>query len=339
MVAMNNSNATEPSRDVAVFELWYWVLRAIITLLTIVGNAVVILLILCCPRLRITPNVFICTLAIADILVGIVITPSEFACAFVYPGACEGPKQHLTYDILIHLSVTNLCALTFDRYTAIVNPLRYQSHLIRKGHSRRVAVILFIAWISAAIFPVLGFLFRHRVSVASIFRILDMAFLLVLPPILLLLSYLRMVYIARRHERKIKLQEFQLSFNYSNENLSKARDNKVESRERATVKMIGAVIVVFLVCYGLAVFRSLYGYIMRRSIPMEVQYLSRLLLLANSAFNFVVYAFLKKDFKDALRRMCRRASRDVRKSYRALKYRQKRKKNKKSVTTQTEDPV
>lgn len=309
---MNASNSTISKNHQEKMIVWAWSLRAVIALLTLFGNSFVMAFILKYRKLQVIPNAYIFSLALADFLVGAVVTPTDYACTFWY--TCEMPTLRTTYDILIHLSVTNLCALTFDRYMAVVQPLLYHSFM-NKG---QVALILVFTWSIAAVLPVAGHicLEEEYYLTAKILRVVDMVFLLVLPPALLALAYSRMVYIARQHEKTVKIQHSQLSFNYGNSSLITKHSNKHgDSRERASVRMIGAVIIVFLLCYGLATFRSLYFYIMGRNIPGVVTDISRILLLTNSSVNFLVYAFLKKDFRQEIKRLCKHTRRTFKESF------------------------
>lgn len=290
---MNSTNATRTMSDNDKV-IWYWSVRAVIAILTVLGNTFVMILIARSHRLRVIPNAFIFALALTDTLVGAVITPADFACTFWHPYSCDIPKLRFTFDVLINLSVTSLCALTFDRYMAVVKPLKYQYFMTKS----RVAQILSMCWIFGVTLPIAGytsFLENNRLAV-DITRILNTIFLQILPPVLLAIAYIVMVFIVKKHDRLERIQQNQLQYNYGNVTLR-------ESRERASVKMIGAVIVAFILCYMLAIFRSLYFYVMNRQIPVIVTQMSRILLLTSSSVNFVVYAFLKKDFRQELRRI------------------------------------
>ena len=304
---MNFTNSTATNNSIPRMVTWYWSARAVIAILTVLGNSLVMYLILRSRKLRVIPNAFIFALALADFLVGAVITPTDFACTYWFPKTsfCNPMILSPIFDTLFHLSVTNLCSLTFDRYMAVVRPLKYR-HFMSRG---RVAIILAITWLSATFFPSVGYicLSYNLELTAKILRVIDMTFLTILPPLLLAIAYMRMVCIARQHERTVRLQHSQLKFNYgSSAQNSKHRNKKSDSRERASVKMIGAVIVAFFLCYTLAILRSLLVYIMNKHLPVSVVHISRILLLTNSAVNFIVYAFLKKDFKQELQRLCKR---------------------------------
>lgn len=272
---------------------WYWAIRGVVSFTDVFGNILVMVLILRCRRLKVIPNGFIFALALADMMVGAVISPCDLAC--IYWFTCDPYKLRLTFDIIIHFSVTSLCAMTFERYIAISRPLKYRDFMTKK----RVLAILLSCWSFGAIFPITGYIVQENKVAENILRILNTIFLQILPPILLILVFILMVYIAKQHEKKETRQRNQLDYNYHTEH----RDRASSTRERSTVKMMGAVIIGFVICYLIAVFRSLYFYIMNKTIPITVTQISRIMILTNSSVNFVVYAFLKKDFRQEIQRI------------------------------------
>ena len=87
----------------------------------------------------------------ADLGVGTVCSPRVSFCS-IYDETCvnEAVKIAILIGILfVNASVTNLCALTLDRYLAIVHPLRYVTFLTKK----RVALLVSAAWAVASTLP------------------------------------------------------------------------------------------------------------------------------------------------------------------------------------------
>ena len=105
--------------------MWFWVLGWFFTVLTIVGNGFVTYLILAIHPLRTKSNCFIVSLAIADIFVGLAYFPPIFLENFT----CQSPDcKHVLFiarHFFQYCSITNLCALIADRYTAIMKPLKH----------------------------------------------------------------------------------------------------------------------------------------------------------------------------------------------------------------------
>ncbi|XP_020895486.1 octopamine receptor beta-2R-like [Exaiptasia diaphana] len=276
---------------------WYWVIRGIASFTATVGNTLVMILILRCRRLRVSiPNWYIFALALADMMVGAILTPCEFICTYWY--SCDPYILRLTFDIIVHFSVTSLCAMTFERFMVIARPLQYRDFMTKK----RVLLILFSSWSFGAIFPITGYICmaQQKPVADKTLRIMNTIFLQILPPIMLMLVFISMVYIANKHEKKERTQRNQLNYNYAGE---EHKDRSRHIRDKASVKMMGVVIITFAICYMLAMFRSLYFYIMNRNIPITVTYISRIMILVNSTVNFIVYAFLKKDFRQEIGRI------------------------------------
>lgn len=293
---MNNTGSQSPGKPQAI--TWYWVIRGMASFTATFGNSLVMILILRCRRLKVAiPNWYIFALALADMMVGAIITPCEFICTYWY--SCDLYILRLIFDIIIHFSVTSLCAMTFERFMVIARPLQYRDFMTKK----RVLLILFLSWSFGAILPIAGYICKvQQMPVAEkTLRILNTIFLQILPPVLLVLVFISMVYIANKHEKKDRTQRIQLNYNYAAGEEQKDRTRPL--RDRASVKMMGVVIIAFAICYVLAVFRSLYFYIMNRNIPIMVTYISRMMILINSTINFIVYAFLKKDFRQEISRV------------------------------------
>lgn len=125
--------------------LWIWIMAAsIASTIAIIGNTAVIYIIVTRKTLRTSANVFICSLAVSDLGIGI----SSF-----FPGAYfinyyisnDGPLQE-TFDFVSSIfytaSVLNLCMMTVDRYIAILFPYKYMSVMSR----RCVAFLVTLCW-------------------------------------------------------------------------------------------------------------------------------------------------------------------------------------------------
>ena len=68
-------------------EIWFWILGWSLSILAITGNGFIIFLFWSKRQLRTKTNVFIVSLAIADVCVGITAVPSRFVCEMV--DGCE----------------------------------------------------------------------------------------------------------------------------------------------------------------------------------------------------------------------------------------------------------
>jgi hypothetical protein len=116
--------------------------------------------------------------------------------------------------------------------------------------------------------------------------------------------YIRILLTARRHARQTANQIAQLNYNQYSHN-SKARN-----RTERSVRVIGAVVLLFVGCWLLDIYKSICWHFYICKLKSNTVYVSTVLLYLNSAVNPVVYALLKHDFKREIRKIfcCRQFS-------------------------------
>ena len=95
-----------------------------LSIITAAGNGFVIFLVAKSRRLHSSANWFVLSLAVADFIVGIAVFPSSYFCN-KQSMACNSRVYMAFFWFFLHSLVTNLCTLTWDRYIAIVHPLKY----------------------------------------------------------------------------------------------------------------------------------------------------------------------------------------------------------------------
>ncbi len=130
---------------------------------TILGNILVIVAVVTEKRLRKVGNSFIVSLAVSDLLVGLVVTPV----ALLYHLSEKWTFGLVFCDIWVSLdvicctaSIVNLCVISFDRYNAITRPLRYA---LKRTPKRALSMIILV-WtysILIAVPPLIGWR-EHR---------------------------------------------------------------------------------------------------------------------------------------------------------------------------------
>ena len=277
---------------------WYWAMRIIISVFTIVGNALVIYLISSRKRLQVICNWFVLSLAMSDFCVGLLVTPTGLACS--YWMQCDWRPQLVFYNFLLFASTLNLWAMTYDRYFSIVHPFKYLTRMTKK----RIFSITALSWgisLMASLIR-LSLLYDTR----SLGRRLEMYYRLVIDLwfgvfsfIILAAIYVRIVSIIVMHYRQVAFQRAQLSFN--------ARHHMTcrNKRETVSAKILGVVILLFVACYFLSVYTSFCSNFKLCAVTKDLRIASLLMVHLNCAVNFVVYALLKKDFREELRRLLR----------------------------------
>ncbi|XP_061767562.1 alpha-2A adrenergic receptor-like [Nerophis ophidion] len=125
-------------------------LVGVLILLTVFGNVVVVIALTTSRALRAPQNLFLLSLACADILVATSVMPFSLAnelMGYWYFGKvwCE---IYLALDVFFCTSsIVHLCAISLDRYWSITRAIEY--NLLRTP--RRIKSTVFIVWVLAAL--------------------------------------------------------------------------------------------------------------------------------------------------------------------------------------------
>ncbi|XP_050420933.1 probable G-protein coupled receptor No18 [Adelges cooleyi] len=127
-------------------------------IVTLFGNIMVIMSVVQYPPLRSVPNIFIVSLAVADLMVAIGVLPLNVVYNVTGQWLFGGVvcKLWLTCDVLCcTASILNLCAIALDRYRAITQPIAYA----QKRTVSRVLWTVALVWLVSAIIsspPLIG---------------------------------------------------------------------------------------------------------------------------------------------------------------------------------------
>uniref|UniRef100_A0A8C7ZSS4 Alpha-2B adrenergic receptor n=1 Tax=Oryzias sinensis TaxID=183150 RepID=A0A8C7ZSS4_9TELE len=183
------------------------IVMTLMIILTIVGNILVIIAVLMSRSLRGPQNLFLVSLAVADVLVGLIVVP--FSMAYELQGKwvfgsiwCE---IHKALDVLFcTASIVHLCAIALDRYLSISRPVSYGT----KRSRRRIKSAIVMVWLIAAVISFPPLLFPDKQnggdsecepnkepwyilysSIGSFFA----------PCVIMILVYIRIYQIAKRH--------------------------------------------------------------------------------------------------------------------------------------------
>lgn len=300
MSADSNSNTDSKILDFfwGPVPTYFWVLSAMTGLITLVCNGVVIFIILKRERLFRNPgNWLILSLAFSDLTVGIIIIPSLFICYF-FTVPCNWDVNKKVYDLFLYISVTNLCFLTMDRYIAVVFPFKYTLLVPRKSTIK----LLVTGWLFPLVVCVIPFILSFlpiaetkKKQAEKVFVAIKVSVFEQLPCALMLLAYIHIFKISRRHVRHIK--SMQRSLRRSN-----SAGSETKWRANSTIKAFCVVIPLFIVCWALASWREICSAFNRCSVPPTAVHISRLLLKGHSMIDPIVYALHKKDIRKELLR-------------------------------------
>lgn len=299
-----NDTAQASTRIIADSLGWFWIASIAVSVITILGNSMVTLVIALTQRLRTRQNAFILSLAIADLAIGLFLTPTMFVCgAWI---SCDRTLQIVFYNFLLLSSTGNLVIMTFDRYLAVLHPFKYQ----RIMTNRTTGLLMLAAWCVPLVFSFvrLTWLYSQPANLFYIEHIyitfIDIVFGIV-PCFGLLLTYCRIYIVVRKH--RVQDNHQVNNIRYNNNNMAVYPQFTVtQSRSVKSVEFLGGVILVFVFCYCLNISVSFCTNLRICKVGVYVSEISVLLVLINSAMNFLVYAVLKRDFHQELLRICRK---------------------------------
>ncbi|NWI58909.1 DRD3 protein, partial [Calyptomena viridis] len=204
------NNTTEP--DLPHSHAYYALCYCILILAIIFGNVLVCMAVLRERTLQTTTNYLVVSLAVADLLVATLVMPWV-----VYLEVTGGvwTFSRICCDIFVTMdvmmctaSILNLCAISIDRYTAVVKPVQYQ-YSTGQSSCRRVSLMIVIVWMLAFAVscPLLfGFNTTGDPSVCSIsnpsFIIYSSLVSFYLPFMVTLLLYVRIYLVLRQRQKK-----------------------------------------------------------------------------------------------------------------------------------------
>ena len=122
----------------------------LLILLSILGNILVCLAVRTDKALRKLSNLFLVSLATADLLVAVFVMPLALVndLSGQWPLGSTGCKVWISADVMCSTaSILNLCLISLDRYIRIRDPLQYTQWITR----RTVPLLVAAAWSTSAL--------------------------------------------------------------------------------------------------------------------------------------------------------------------------------------------
>ena len=263
--------------------------------LSLVGNSWVIFIIARRRRLQTTSNWFILSLAAADLGVTCVFTP--YTICDVILDTCRERVVKVFAFFFVDVSAIGLIAMVAERYVAIVHSLKYVRVFTT---TRRAFIIIGTCWGFPFLFTVLRRAMhladgRHSVK-SRIVEVIYIFLFLVVPTVLLLTAHFHILLIARKLSLQMRALMKQVRFNMTANSL-KTKEIRNVGLKASTVRLVSVLVAIFTTCYGIRFYVLLCYNFKICPVSEPIRVINRLLLLANSTLNPLVYAFLKEDIK------------------------------------------
>ena len=192
------------------------ILNAPVMLLSIIGNALVLVTILRTPSLRSPSVIFLCNLAVSDLLVGLVVQPVYVAAEIARTVRALLQAANTMGFAGFGVSLTTMTAITVDRFLALHYHLQYPNLMTT---SRAIYTIVTI-WCIITLFS-----FSILWS-PSIFYFLA-AFGITICLLVCLVCFIKIHRIVRRHQLQIHVQQQAV------DNLTDTNNNHIRQSTRS----------------------------------------------------------------------------------------------------------
>lgn len=262
-----------------------------LSVVTVCGNLLVIIAIIYFKQLHTPSNYLILSLAVTDLLVGLVVLPISIvfalsSCLYDRGIFC---KIRDSFDVVLSTtSLFNLCCISVDRYYAVCQPLTYRVRM----STRVVAVMITMSW-GISIFVAIGFVVAELkqekckddcFSDVVLEKVLAPVFSFYLPVLIMIYIYLRIFFVAQRQARSIQ-------------NTNSAAT--VSHMERKATKTLAIVMGVFLMCW--LPFFLCFSLQVLGGVSVPLYETLNWFTLCNSMLNPFIYGFFYSWFRSAFK--------------------------------------
>ena len=264
------------------------VLNAPLMLISILGNALVLAAIIRTPSIRSTSMIMLSSLAVSDLLVGLITQPIYIAKEVTEDRFVTNVWRMIGAG-LVEVSLMTITAITVDRFLALHYHMRYAT-LVTKS---RVQYTLVTIWLIS--FLVSSFYFLNP----RIQRVL-IGVCIIICLIICTFSYIRIYLIVRRHQLQIHAQQQAVQSSNAENNLNMAR------LKRSAIDTFLLYIVLILCYFPLYIFLTLHG-ISDKKWQTEWEF-AITLVFSNSSINPLLYCWRLRELRTAVVKTARQMS-------------------------------
>lgn len=339
-----NDTANDILRESIGYTTSYAVLCALISVSTVIGNILLFYTILKTPLLRTATNSLLLSLATADLVAGFIMIPL-YILQFVERTSDDDTKSSLCmarkflFLLTSGASITSLAVVSVDRMFAVSYVFAYA----RKMNAKVVTIIIVTVWsvcltlTSIAVFVPIDswkkILERCGPGIPRASYLIVTPTSFYLPGIAILVSYIKIFTVARRHRRKITVQHecsmvqprVSAAIESANNDLTSTRErtstlNSTRSRpsrftkirssltnDLKAAKTVSILVGLFLICWSPVAFFYIYLNTTGEDPASSLKYTYihdafMLLSFLNAAIDPILYILLNKEIKSTAKR-------------------------------------
>ncbi|XP_028838186.1 5-hydroxytryptamine receptor 2C-like [Denticeps clupeoides] len=243
---------------------WPVLLVLTIIVFTVGGNIVVILAVSLEKKLQNATNFFLRSLALTDMLVGILVMPISLS-SILYKHSWPFPRVlcplWIYLDVLLSTSsIMHLCAISVDRYIGIRNPIKYSQFNSLNKTVVKIAMVWSVSVVLSLPVPIIGLQNQEKVFVNDKCELNDKLFISVgsfiaffVPLMIMMVSYCLTVRVLRHHATFLQRKEIPLispqpSDAQDGQNGKQGMASALKKETRAS-KVLGIVFLLFVLLW------------------------------------------------------------------------------------------
>ncbi|XP_030638792.1 trace amine-associated receptor 13c-like [Chanos chanos] len=291
----------EMSVSTALYVISYILVIAVV-LFTMCGNLLVIISVGHFKQLHTPANILILSLAASDLLVGIILMPLYFirlieSCWFFGLIFCQ-LFNYLSFHLTC-VSVYNIALIAIDRYFALSNPFIYSKEISQN----LIYIVVLFNWIFSLFYNfALAYCNGNFTDLVicsgeclytqdDMWSLVDLVIVFIFPCSVIVISYMGIFFIAKRHINTIRELTAQRNATHS-KNLT----NSIRS-ERKAAKVLSIIVSVFLLCLVPYYVCTLLSGVITAASFIYIRDNIFILFYLNSCINPIIYALFYPWFR------------------------------------------
>ena len=261
---------------------------AVVAFIILMENLLICFVIYRHHYLRTFTNFFVASLALSDILFATVMVPANF----LAPN--EDVLNGFLISIILLVNIGNICAVTLDRYVAVLKPLVY-TYIMERNFRK----ILALSWTIPIIFSMIPLCWRSDLTgkSQSIYLLCMLVIMIITPYLFILLVYIRIFREVSKLEKNLTM----LNRSYTLDSTSARKEEKRLSGEARVARLFAIIAAIFILSWLPIIHMSTALALKRLDvIPKVLPVISWFTLTLGNLMNAPLYALFKGDFRKAL---------------------------------------